>query len=93
VGEVSDIDPYGLPRFTGEEYLLGWVDHSDIATRNVRVFTSGSLTVTLIQHVALWDVIVSDGAGGVWFSVFRTDTIAAAMDVIRETRQGIAGTW
>ena len=59
------IDPYGLPGFPGDGTLPGWIDHADITLRNVRVFTRGSETVTLIQHLGLWDLIYSDGAGRV----------------------------
>jgi len=76
---ADDEDPYGLPGFPGEETLVEWVDHSEIQLRNIRVFTRGSLTVTLIQHPGLWDLIFSDGAGNVEFDIPQTEEIAAAM--------------
>jgi len=76
---ADDEDPYGLPGFPGEEHLDGWVDHSEIQLRTIRVFTRGPLTVTLIQHPGLWDLIVSDGAGHVEFDIPQTEEIAAAM--------------
>jgi hypothetical protein len=74
-----DDDPYGLPRFDEEHSLDGWTDHSDIAMRNVRIFTRGRLTATLIHHPALWDVIVSDGSGRIETSLLRTEEVAAAL--------------
>ena len=78
---ANDEDPYGLPGFTGEEQLAldGWVDHSEIQLRNIRVFTRGAVTVTLVQHPGLWDLIFSDGAGRVTYGIPQTDEIAAAM--------------
>jgi len=75
---MTDDDPYGLPTFPGEDALDGWTDHSEIQLRNVRVFTRGTVTVTLIHHPGLWDFIVSDGHGGVNFSIPTTDEIADA---------------
>jgi hypothetical protein len=72
---VSD-DPYGLPRFPGDDALPGWTDHSEIALRTVRVFTRGARTATVIAHPGVWDVILSDGAGGVEFYVLQPDEIA-----------------
>lgn len=74
-----DDDPYGLPRFDGEDSLTGWTDHSDIAMRTVRIFTRGPLTATLIHHPALWDLILSDGTGRVETSLLRTAEIAPAL--------------
>jgi hypothetical protein len=74
-----DHDPYGLPRFEGEDSLDGWTDYSDIAMRNVRIFTCGRLTVTLIHHPALWDMVLSDGTGRVDISLLRTAEIAPAL--------------
>jgi len=79
---ADEQDPYGLPGFPGEETLIGWVDHSEIQLRNIRVFTRGPLTVTLIQHPGLWDLIFSDGAGTVTFDIPQTEEIAAAMNEI-----------
>jgi len=79
---ANDEDPYGLPGFPGEEDLDGWVDHSEIQLRNIRVFTRGPVTVTLIQHPGLWDLIFSDGAGHVEFDIPQTEEIAAAMHAI-----------
>jgi len=79
---ADEEDPYGLPGFPGEETLIGWVDHSEIQLRNIRVFTRGPLTVTLIQHPGLWDLIFSDGAGMVTFDIPQTEQIAAAMHEI-----------
>ena len=76
---ANDEDPYGLPGIPGEEDLTDWVDHSEIQLRNVRVFTRGSETVTLIQHPGLWDLIYSDGQGNVTFDIPQTEDIAAAM--------------
>jgi hypothetical protein len=76
---ANDEDPYGLPGFPGEEKLAGWVDHSEIQLRNIRVFTRGPLTVTLIQHPGLWDLIFSDGAGAVTYGIPQTEEIADAM--------------
>ena len=78
---ADDEDPYGLPGFPGERELLdeGWVEHSEIQLRNVRVFTRGPLTVTLVQHPGLWDLIFSDGAGRVTFGIPQTDEITDAM--------------
>ena len=75
---MTDEDPYGLPTFPGEDALAGWTDHSEIQLRNVRVFTRGTVTVTLIHHPGLWDFIVSDGHGDVNFSVAATREIADA---------------
>ena len=50
--------------------------------RNIRVFTRGPLTVTLIQHPGLWDLIFSDGAGTVTFDIPQTEEIAPAMHEI-----------
>ena len=76
---ANDEDPYGLPGIPGEEGLTDWVDHSEIQLRNVRVFTRGSETVTLIQHPGLWDLIYSDGRGNVTFDIPQTEDIADAM--------------
>jgi hypothetical protein len=73
------MDPYGLPRFAGDDALAGWTDHSRIETRTVRVFTNGPLTATVISHPGVWDLIVSDGRGGVAFSVLPPDELAAAL--------------
>ena len=78
---MNDVDPYGLPTFPGEDVLDGWVDHSEIQLRDVRVFTRGSLTATLISHPGVWDVIVSDGAGNVEFLVDLHRAGAAGEDV------------
>ena len=75
-------DPYGLPRFAGEDDLPGWTDHSDIATRTVRVFTRGSFTATILSHPGVWDLIVSDGNGTVEFHVFPPSEIAAQLRAI-----------
>ena len=85
---ANDEDPYGLPGFPGEEDLVGWVDHSEIQLRNIRVFTRGPVTVTLIQHPGLWDLIVSDGAGRVTFDIPQTEEIAAAMHAIAASMDG-----
>jgi len=85
---ADDEDPYGLPGFPGEEHLDGWVDHSEIQLRNIRVFTRGPLTVTLIQHPGLWDLIVSDGAGHVEFDIPQTEEIAAAMRALAARLEG-----
>jgi len=77
------IDPYGLPGFPGEGTLSGWIDHSDITLRNVRVFTCGTFTATLIHYPAQWDLIVSDGAGGIEYSLLRANEIAFALSVIQ----------
>jgi len=76
---ANDEDPYGLPGFPGEETLEGWVDHSEIQLRNIRVFTRGPLTVTLIQHPGLWDLIFSDGAGTVTYGIPQTEEITDAV--------------
>jgi len=76
---ANDEDPYGLPGFPGEETLEGWVDRSEIQLRNIRVFTRGPLTVTLIQHPGLWDLIFSDGAGTVTYGIPQTEEIADAV--------------
>ena len=81
---ADDEDPYGLPGFPGEETLVDWIDHSEIQLRNIRVFTRGPLTVTLIQHPGLWDLIYSDGAGRVTFDIPQTDEIADAMRALRK---------
>ena len=81
---ANDEDPYGLPAIPGEEDLTDWVDHSEIQLRNVRVFTRGSETVTLIQHPGLWDLIYSDGAGRVTFDIPQTEEIADAMRALRK---------
>ena len=81
---ANDEDPYGLPVIPGEEELTDWVDHSEIQLRNVRVFTRGSETVTLIQHPGLWDLIYSDGAGRVTFDIPQTNEIADAMRALRK---------
>jgi len=85
---ADDEDPYGLPGFPGEEHLDGWVDHSEIQLRNIRVFTRGPLTVTLIQHPGLWDLIFSDGAGHVEFDIPQTEEIAAAMRALAARLEG-----
>jgi len=85
---ADDEDPYGLPGFPGEEHLDGWVDHSEIQLRTIRVFTRGPLTVTLIQHPGLWDLIVSDGAGHVEFDIPQTEEIAAAMRALAARLEG-----
>ena len=77
---ANEEDPYGLPGIPGEENFEGWTDHSRIEMRNIRIFTKGSLTVTLIQHPGLWDLIVSDGTGRVDISTPQTEEIAAAMN-------------
>lgn len=76
---ANDEDPYGLPGIPGEEEFVDWVDHSEIQLRNIRVFTRGSETVTLIQHPGLWDLIYSDGLGHVTFDIPQTEEIAARM--------------
>lgn len=76
---MNDTDPYGLPTFPGEDVLDGWVDHSEIQLRDVRVFTRGSLTATLISHPGVWDVIVSDGAGNVEFLVADVEDVAPTL--------------
>jgi hypothetical protein len=76
---MHDDDPYGLPRFPGEDRLDGWVDHSRIETRTVRVFTRGPLTAVVIAHPGVWDVVVSDGAGRVDFTVRPRDEVADAL--------------
>ena len=87
---ADDEDPYGLPGFPGEETLVEWVDHSEIQLRNIRVFTRGPLTVTLIQHPGLWDLIYSDGAGRVEFDIPQTEQIAAAMHVLAARADGLS---
>ena len=79
---ANDEDPYGLPGFPGEEELVDWVDHSEIQLRNIRVFTRGSETVTLIQHPGLWDLIYSDGQGRVTFDIPQTEEIAERMHAL-----------
>ncbi|MCS5715573.1 hypothetical protein NVV95_13560 [Herbiconiux sp. CPCC 205716] len=82
-GRVTDeSDPYGLPRFAGEDTLTDWVDHSEIALRTVRVFTRGPLTATVIAHPGVWDLIVSDGRGGVEFHALPSTEIAGAMTAL-----------
>lgn len=78
---ANEEDPYGLPGFAGEDALLaeGWVDHSEIQLRNIRVFTRGPLTVTLVQHPGLWDLIFSNGAGRVTYDIPQTNEITDAM--------------
>ena len=76
---MNDVDPYGLPTFLGEDVLDGWVDHSEIQLRDVRVFTRGPLTATLISHPGVWDVIVSDGAGNVEFLVADVEDVAPTL--------------
>ena len=73
------MDPYGLPRFAGDDSLTEWTDHSRIETRTVRVFTRGPLTAMVIAHPGVWDLIVSDGRGDVTFSVMPPDKIAATL--------------
>ena len=87
---ADEVDPYGLPGFPGEESLVEWVDHSEIQLRNIRVFTRGSLTVTLIQHPGLWDLVFSDGAGHVKFDIPQTEQIAAAMHVLAARADGLS---
>ena len=82
---ADEEDPYGLPGFPGESELAGWVDHSEIQLRNVRVFTRGAWTVTLIKHPGLWDFIFSDGAGRVTFGIPQTEEIADAMRALVES--------
>jgi hypothetical protein len=72
-------DPYGLPRFPGEYSLTEWIDHSDIALRDVRVFTRGAVTATVISHPGVWDLIISDGLGAVEFLAIPPTEIAAAL--------------
>ena len=79
---ANDEDPYGLPGFPGEEDLVDWVDHSEIQLRNIRVFTRGSETVTLIQHPGLWDLIYSNGLGRVTFDIPQTEEIAERMHAL-----------
>jgi hypothetical protein len=78
-------EPYGLPRFDGEDTLDGWTDHSDIAMRNVRIFTRGHLTATLIHHPALWDLILSDGSGRVETSLLTTPEIGARLRALADS--------
>lgn len=75
----SEHDPYGLPTFPREASLTAWTDHSDIATRTVRVFTCGALTATAIRHTGVWDLIISDGNGHVEFAVMPPGDIARAL--------------
>lgn len=75
-------DPYGLPTFHGEATLEGWTDHSLIQMRDVRIFTKGTVTVTLIHHPGLWDFIVSDGHGNVECLTPQTGEISALMHAI-----------
>jgi hypothetical protein len=75
-------DPYGLPTFHSEASLEGWTDHSLIQMRDVRIFTKGAVTVTLIHHPGLWDFIVSDGHGNVECLTPQTEEIFALMDAI-----------
>jgi hypothetical protein len=75
-------DPYGLPTFHREATLEGWTDHSLIQMRDVRIFTKGTVTVTLIHHPGLWDFIVSDGHGNVECLTPQTEEISALMDAI-----------
>jgi hypothetical protein len=79
------VDPYGLPRFPGEESLPGWSDYSDIAMRSVRVFTRGALTAVILSHPGVWDVIVSDGTGSVELLVMPPDEIAETLRSIAAT--------
>jgi hypothetical protein len=75
-------DPYGLPTFYGEESLVGWTDHSLIQMRDVRIFTKGAVTVTLIRHPGLWDFIVTDGHGNVDCLTPQTEEISSLMNAI-----------
>ena len=81
---ATEADPYGLPRFPGEESLTSWTDHSDIATRTVRVFTFDRFTATMISHPGVWDLIVSDGRGGIEFRVMHPGEIADALHAISD---------
>jgi hypothetical protein len=76
------MDPYGLPRFDGENSLPGWTDHSDIATRTLRIFTCGQMTAFLRSHPGVWDVIVSDGRGSVTFRTLPPGEIAETLRLI-----------
>jgi hypothetical protein len=79
---MSNDDPYGLPTFRGEASLVGWTDHSLIQMRDVRIFTKGAVTVTLIHHPGLWDFIVSDGHGNVECFTPQTEEISSMMNAI-----------
>ena len=83
---MPDHDPYDLPRFAGEDDLDGWVDRSRIETRTLRVFTRGPLTAFVVAHPGVWDVVVSDGAGGVEFAVRPSDEVA---DALRSVAAGV----
>jgi quercetin dioxygenase-like cupin family protein len=82
---IEPEDPYGLPRFAGEHELTGWADHSEIALRTVRVFTSGPLTATVIAHPGVWDLILSDGRGGVRFLTLDPAEIAPTLLALGST--------
>jgi hypothetical protein len=75
-------DPYGLPRFDGEDELTGWTDHSEIALRTVRVFTRGTMTIVIIAHRGVWDLITSDGQGQVSFHALGKDELAEMIATI-----------
>lgn len=79
------VDPYGLPTFPEEASLTEWADHSDIATRTVRVFTHRTLTVTLISHAGGWDLIASGGDGSVQFFFLQPAEIVPTMRRLETT--------
>jgi hypothetical protein len=80
--QMHSDDPYDLPTFDGEASLVDWTDHSLIQMRDVRIFTKGAVTVTLIHHPGLWDFIVSDGRGNVECLTPQTEEISSMMNAI-----------
>ena len=80
-------DPYGLPRIPDEDTLTRWEDRSDIAMRQVRIFSSGRLTATVIAHPGVWDLILSDGLGGVAIHAVASHEIAALLRAAAEATE------
>jgi hypothetical protein len=46
--------------FPGEETLLDWTDVSPVDLHDVRVLQRSTQTLTLIQRVELWDLVLSE---------------------------------
>jgi len=71
-----------LPSFPGDRSLAGWDDRSEAALLDIRVFTRDAHTVTLIRRASLWDLIHSDGLGGVEFAMLHPEEVAPALSAL-----------
>lgn len=79
-----------LPRFPEDDSLAaeGLVDKSETGIPNVRIFTFDHSTAVLVRGVAMWDLIVTNGAE-VEHGLLHPDEVAPALiRIARDSRTG-----